>query len=204
MQITKHIGIEPSTNSRIALIIPVLEGTDHCLIVYVDRLPRDLKDGFDHVLNSSEGQAAQKLADVLSRRLYSDTKSDYLATLHNYKFLVKAPIDSIEMTPMPSIKLPLRTVLVESGLIPRPIAEAVDKFNPHLHNSTAATHGETLGTARNMLIEAKMLEDAARTKRDEAYRLAPSLRPEEPTTAPQIIADEANADKASADQAATG
>jgi hypothetical protein len=182
MKLTRHVGFESRTNSRIALIMTVLPNTEDCLVVYTDRLPQNLKENFTHTLGSQEAQSAINLADVLSRRLYSDTNKNMLQTLHEYGYLAKLPIDTVEMNPMGSIKIPLRTVLVESGLITRPFPtnEASTKFNPHNFNAQAANVGEALGTARNLLLEADLLENEAKAKREKAYGVAPSLRPGAP------------------------
>ncbi len=181
MKLTKHIGVEAGTNSRIALIMTVLPNTEDCLIVNTDRLPADLKENFTHALGSHEGQSAVNLADVLARRLYSDTNKNLLQTLHEYGYIRKVSIDAVEMTPISSLKLPLRTVLVESGILARPITEDLaSKFNPHNFNAQAANVGEAMGTARNLLLEADLLEQEAKSKREKAYVYAPSLRPGAP------------------------
>ncbi len=180
MKLTKHVGID-TANSRVALIMTVLPDTEDCLVVNTDRLPSDLKENFTHILGSQEGQTAINLADVLARRLYSDSGKNMLQTLHEYGYIRKASIDEIHMTPSPAYKIPLRTVLVESNIIARPVvAEDTTKFNPHHYNAQAANVGEALGTARNLLIEADLLEQSAREKREQAYNYAPSLRPGAP------------------------
>lgn len=176
MKLTKHVGIDPATGQRIALILTVLPNTEDCLVVYTDSLQANIKDDFTHILDSNAGQTATNLADALSRRLYSDSGKNMLQTLHEYRLIIKKSIDDVIMTPTPAYKIPLRTVLVESGLITRPV-ERVEKFNPHTFNSKAANVGESLGTARNLLIEADLLEQSAKDKREQAYGFAPSLRP---------------------------
>lgn len=177
MKLTKHVGVDPATNSRIALIMAIMPNTEDCLVVNTDRLPEHLKENFTHILGSNEGQNATNLADVLTRRLYSDSGKNMLQTLHEYGYIRKASIDDIQMTPTPSYKIPLRTVLVESGLLARPIEQETGKFNPHNFNAQAANVGESIGTAQNLLLEADMLEREAKAKRERAYTFAPTLRP---------------------------
>lgn len=177
MKLTKHIGHEKATNARITLIMTVLPDTEDCLVVYNDRLPPDIKEAFYEILNSDEGQREQNLAEALSRRLYSDTRTSMLQTLHTFKFITKLPIDNVVMTPATPYAIPLRDVLVQSGIIKAGIPAGTEKFNPHAYNANAANVGEVMGTATNLLAEAEMLEQAARQKRDQAYGLAPSLRP---------------------------
>jgi hypothetical protein len=179
MQLTKHIGIESHSNSRIALIMTALPDGENCLITNIDALPNGLKEDFTHVLGSNEGQHATNLADVLARRLFSDSGKNLLQTLHEYGFIRKVSIDGVVMSPSPSYKIPLRTVLEESGLLARKFTQqdSNSKFNPHNFNAQAANVGEALGTARNLLIEADLLEQSAKDKREQAYRFAPSIRP---------------------------
>lgn len=54
----------------------------------------------------------------------------------------------------------------------------VEKFNPHLNNQQASVTEENIGIASNLLAEAADLEAIARGKREQAYRFAPSLRPQ--------------------------
>jgi len=177
MKLTKHLGVNPLTNRRLALIMTVMPGTEDCLVVDTERLPNDLKENFMNILSSDAGQNSQNLADVLTRRLYSDTGKNMLTTLHEHGFITKLSIDAVEMSPSPSYKIPLREVLMASGIIPRSMDTNATKFNPHTFNSQAAKVGESLGTARNLLLEADMLETEAKNKREKAYNFAPSLRP---------------------------
>lgn len=178
MKLTKHVGTD-TQGVRISLIMTNLPGTEDCLIVYPDTLPNDLKEAFFHIMNSDEGQRETNLAEALSRRLYSDTRSSVLQALHTLGFIKKVTIDSITMTPSPSYKIPLRDVLVQSNIMSARMTEqdGVEKFNPHSYNANAANVGEAVGTANNLLVEANLLEQAAMDKREQAYKIAPSLRP---------------------------
>ncbi len=187
MKLTKHVGLDTASNARISLIMTKLPDSDDCLVTFTDTLPADLKDAFYHVLNSDEGQRETNLAEALSRRLYSDSGTSILQTLHVNKYIKKVSIDSITMTPSPAFKIPLRDVLVQSGLMKESIGPDVEKFNPHSYNANAANVGEATGTAQNLLIEADLLMQAADQKRVEAYRIAPSLRPGYVTPAPESI-----------------
>lgn len=178
MKLTRHVGIDKNSNARITLLMPLLEGSEYCLIAYTDSLPTDLREALLHIVNSDEGQREVELSKALSTRLYSDTGTSVLETLHRAGYIKKVSIDDVMMTPSPAYKVVLREVLVASGLMKRSIDNVeVEKFNPHKHNADAALHGEAVGTARNLLIEADLLDKAAADKREQAYRLAPQLRP---------------------------
>ena len=178
MKITRHVGIDAKNNAQLSLLMPLLEGSNDCLVIYVDSLPRELKDAYLHILQSDEGQRQTDLSKAMATRLYSDTGMSLLQTLHAHKFIRKVSIDDVIMTPSPAYKIPLRQVLTASGLMKENIDnQEVDKFNPHKHNADAAVNGQTTGTARNLLIEADLLEQTVREKREQAYRMAPELRP---------------------------
>lgn len=178
MKLTKHMGVDNNGNRLVLAYALLPESTTHTLVCSIDRVPDKLKEEILILLATNEGQAATNLADVLSRHMYSDSGKSIFVVLHESGFLQSVPIADVTMTPAPSIKLPLEMVLVESGILQRAAVENVDeKFNPHRFNSEAATFGEAAGVARNLLLEADMLENEARAKREKAYQYAPSLRP---------------------------
>jgi hypothetical protein len=177
MKLTRHVGFNNKSGARISLIMTLLENTEDCLYVYPDNLPENLKEAFFFLMNSDEGQREANLAEVLSRRTYADTRQSILQTLHAMGFIKKSNIDDITMTPSPAYKIPLREVLVQSGLMKEGVPADITSYNPHAYNANAANVGESLGSANNLLVEASMLEHAANEKREQAYRIAPSLRP---------------------------
>jgi hypothetical protein len=177
MKITRHVGVETQTGTRIALIHTILPNTTDCLVVYLDNLPQNLKEAFYHTLESQEGQSSVNLTEALSRQSYSDTQKSLLQNLHDLGFIVKKSIDDISMNPTSAQKIPLREVLIASGLLDDQSQFAAAKYNPHAHNAVASQHGESIGTANNLLAEADLLDQSAAQKREQAYRIAPSLRP---------------------------
>jgi hypothetical protein len=79
------------------------------------------------------------------------------------------------MTPQGNHRIPLRTVL--EAIAALPVSETAEKFNPHTYNAESHTSTEALQIAHNLIAQAEMLDMDARAKREEAYRLAPALRP---------------------------
>ena len=66
-------------------------------------------------------------------------------------------------------------------------AEPMRKFNPHDNQTNNMSDGNT-GIARNLLIEADLLEQEANIKREKAYGFAPQLRPAPPVpVAPAFV-----------------
>jgi hypothetical protein len=58
------------------------------------------------------------------------------------------------------------------------IAADVKKFNMHAHNSEGQTQAGVKADAVTLLEMAKLLESDAQSKREQAYRMDPSLRPQ--------------------------
>lgn len=170
-----HIGRVRETRVPLAVIMPLLPDTENCLVVYTERLPAELKQEFDRILFSDESQNCVNLSEPLSRRFYSSSGQSVLNTLHTHGFLKPLSIDDVDMNPIGNTFVPLREVLVASKIMPA--KEGAAPFNPYEYNAKQANVGEAVGTARNLLAEADMLMEDARRKREQAYNMAPSLRP---------------------------
>ena len=69
----KHIGKIKSTDKRCVVINSMIPGKeDHALVVDSDALPDKFHDALMTLLESTEGQSAKVLGDLLSRRRYQD------------------------------------------------------------------------------------------------------------------------------------
>lgn len=192
MEIKRHIGKHLPSNTRVVVTYPVIPNTtEHTLIVHVDRLSETLKDHVMRTVNTQAAQVSVNLADVLGRTLYADSGKSIFQVLHESGSLKKVSIDEVEMHPNPALPIPLRTVLVESGLIPRP-SDTDKRFNQTEHNMKADETGNAMVRANNLIAQAKLLEQEATRKREEAYSLAPSLAPQ----AEPVIVDVAPVDPA--------
>lgn len=184
MEIKRHVGKHLPSSTRAIITYPVIPGThDSALIVHIDRMNETMKDQIMRCLDTKAAQVSINFGEVLGRTMYSDSGKSIFQVLHESGSLKKVPIDEVEMWPNPSMPIPLRTVLVESGLIPRPAATD-EKFNTPLHNQqTEASQNDQIRAA-NLLAEAKLLQQDADRKSEEAYRLCPNLRPQ---AAPEIL-----------------
>lgn len=154
--------------------------TTHALVTKIDLLPAQLQRALTGLIESPEAQHTETLADVLGRRTYADSGKNMLQVLHETRNLMKMPIDDIIMTPRSNVRVPLREVLVAMGRIVDVQQEQVQQeqgFNPHMNNQQAAVQEENVTIARNLIIEAEMLEADAHHKRMRAYSIAPQLAP---------------------------
>ena len=169
---------------------------DYCLIVQTDNLDSRQHDDLMNVVQSLEAQASNDISEVMFRRQFTDG-TNMLNSLHFSKKLQKVPVGLVQLTPTPSQSLPLEDVNSEirklkGGYTP-PINDA-----SHLDNDTTKTvalnePSEVLASAddesvasiaKNLLTQAIFMEEdatlllkEAETKKQEAFRLDPTLRP---------------------------
>jgi hypothetical protein len=178
---TRHLGRHAETDEQLVVVSMLIpHQTTHALVVQPDKIGETLRRELMASVSGMEAQKSENLADVIGRRQYADTQKSILHVLHESQKLIRMPIDDVVMTPDGNHKLPLRTVLEALQLLPT--ADVADRFNPHTHNTVAEGQQEQVGIARNLLVEAEMLEADAHNKRAQAYKLAPSLRPKSPKT----------------------
>lgn len=193
---------------------------DHALVCPTDTLPPRYEQAVRDLLESNEGQSEEMFANLLSRRFMPDTGRTVLQTLHEENRLIPVPVSQVVMLPHPARPFPLEQILAAMGrkvpastattnavAPPMPVAQpqaqalaeaalpqakppTTEKFNPHVVNQQAHVSDQNVGTAKNLLIEAEMLEADAQSKRSRAYAMAPSLRPAaaEPTVVAQPVA----------------
>ena len=104
----KHTGKVASTGRRVVVVFPSIpEDQDNCLVVDVDALDEKYHDGLMQAVESPEGQASNKLYEVLGRKLFWDGRN-ILTTLHEKGFLRRVPVDTVTLIPSPTETLPLK------------------------------------------------------------------------------------------------
>jgi hypothetical protein len=187
--IRRHVGKISNTDSRVVItMMQIPDRPTHALIVYADTMPGPMEQAINDIVNSAEGQGEEMLANVLNRRLMNNGKSVFL-TMHEMGLLHAVPIQQIVMMPLPHMPVPLPTLLEQMGRLPQPVkTELADMYtnppmhptmpNQHIQNVRAQSHEEKIDMARTLLMHAEDLEHEVRKKREEAYVLAPSLRPQ--------------------------
>lgn len=195
----RHIGKNIKTDQRCVVAFMQIPGrADHALVVGMDNLPDRIEQALISILESPEGQGTNTLATVLGRRILPETGKTMMETLHDYGFLMAVPIDNIVMLPYPNMPFPLRKIVEDMAAQnpnqqeplpvqqptqqaqPEPVqpqAQPTDKFNPYGQTQQLETNERNVGIANMLLAEARDLEAIASSKREEAYRYEPSLRP---------------------------
>jgi hypothetical protein len=189
----KHTGILNNTGKNVVVAFMSLpEDTDHALVIDTDALPDMFNESLRKVVESVEGQNAKNLADVLARRMSPDgSNTTMLQKFHMANRLMKTPVANVTMTPKRGVRWPLTDVIAAmdsdttapqnfDDLDPETkaaIAAEVKKFNMHAHNTEGETVSGVKGDARALLEMAQLLESDAQSKREQAYRMDPGLRP---------------------------
>jgi hypothetical protein len=191
-QILKHVG-KIGEKPCVVVFREVPNEPENCLIVESNSLSDQKHDDLMNVVQSAEAQESNNIADVLSRRQFTDG-SNMLNDLHFSKKLQKVSVDMVFLTPTPSQKVSLKEVNVEINKLeggytpPKTEADPVSVDTQPLTESTEAAVPEA-SVAENLLVQAELLEQDAKallqdaeSKKSEAYKLDPSLKPKKSST----------------------
>lgn len=188
----RHTGILNNTGKNIIVVFMSLpDEPDSALVIDTDALPDAFNESLRRIVESVDGQNAENLADILARRMSPDGSNiTLLQKFHQSGRLQKVNVDLVTMTPRRGINWPLRDILNAmrqeenntpadlSDLDPETRAQVISemgKFNVHQSNMEGTTASGQKSEAANLLEMAKLLEADANAKRQQAYRLDPSL-----------------------------
>jgi hypothetical protein len=184
MNMMRHVARIANTDQRCVVVFMQIPGReDHALVAPTDNLPPRMEQALMDVLKSPQGQQEENFAVALARHLLPDTGQNILEALHTQNRLVPVPVTQVMMVPTPNQPVKLSSILESLGRLPDQQTQglmeeyAVEKFNPHTHNQSVASNENSRAVARNLIVEAEMLELDARRKREQAYGIDKSLRP---------------------------
>tara|TARA_Y100000768_G_scaffold94197_1_gene68263 strand:+ start:41075 stop:41650 length:576 start_codon:yes stop_codon:yes gene_type:complete len=183
-ELMKHVG---SYGEKPCVVVfrEVPNEPDNCLIVESASLEDSKHDDLMNIVASLEAQESNNVSEVLSRRQFSDG-TNILNDLHFSKKLIKVPVDMVFLTPTPSQKISLQEVnaeinKLETGSNP-PLNVDVDPDTLQTPNPVEVTGDAS--AAEGLLVQAEMIEQDAKqlmedaeSKKAEAYKLDPSLKP---------------------------
>ena len=181
----KHLGILKTGKRVVVVMNRIPSRTDHCLIVDID----SLQDKFlDDLMMTIRGPAQKfdSCEEILSQTVMSYTGKSILETLHLAGKISPVLISSVTMTPNLHQTIPLEKVLEKlEGYVAPPAIDIIENQNiPPVIDESLSTNAQ----AKELLIVAKMMEDDAQVKRNQAYALDPSLKVLEE----QLIVDRIN------------
>lgn len=188
----KHTGMLNNTGKNVAIVFMSLpQDPEYALVIDTDALPDMYNDALRKILESVDAQQANNLAEVLGRRPSPDGSTQtFLERLHHGQRLHKVSIDNVTMTPKRGTAWPLREVLkamkVNQPDLPAgfddldpetkaQVAAEIGKFNVHATNIDKMSAESKKSEAANLIEMARMLEKDAQQKRQQAYKLDPSL-----------------------------
>jgi len=197
----RHTGQLNNTGKNVVVVFMQLpDDPAHALVIDTDALPDMYNEALRKVVESTEGQQAKNLADVLARRPSPDGSSTtMLVKFHQSSRLQKTPVTNVTMVPRRGVRWPLTEVIKamqsQEGMpqgfdeldpeTKAAVAADVKKFNVHAVNSENDNTATLKSQASNLLEMARMLELDAQGKREQAYRIDPSLRPDNKRAAQQ-------------------
>jgi len=186
----KHVG-KIGEKPCVVVFREVPNEPENCLIVESNSLTDQKHDDLMNVVQSAEAQESNNIADVLSRRQFTDG-SNMLNDLQFSKKLQKVSVDLVFLTPTPSDKVSLKEVnaeinKLEGGYTP-PKTDPVSVDTQPISESAEAVAPDA-SVAESLLVQAELLEqdakallDDAESKKSEAYKLDPSLKPKKSST----------------------
>jgi len=203
---TKHTGILANTGKNVVVVFMSLpDDPDHALVVDTDALPDSFNEALRKIVESVDGQQAENLADVLGRRMSPDgSNMTLLAKFHAAGRLQKVPVDLVTMTPRRGVNWPLREILdamktTKAEEVPgfddldpetrAQVAAELGKFNVHASNSAGETASGKKAEAANLIRMAELLEADAIAKRQQAYKMDPSLKRANQTKAIESVVE---------------
>jgi hypothetical protein len=189
----RHTGQLNNTGKNVVVVYMQLPGDpDHALVIDTDALPDMYNEDLRRIVESVEAQQAKDLKDVLARRMTPDGSNvTMLNKFHQAGKLMKTPVNNVTMVPRRGVRWPLADVIAAMGsqedlplgfddLDPETKAEVaanLKRFNVHAVNMDGEVAAGQAGQAASLIEMAKMLEADAQTKREQAYRIDPSLKP---------------------------
>jgi hypothetical protein len=203
MATMKHIGRVSNTGMKCIVVFREIydqygkvSDPNHCLVVETERLPDMEHDDIVRVVESDAGQQAQQFYEIAHRSMFSDG-INMLTKLHNSGYLRKYPTDQVELTPNSSTTVKLSEIneiirKQSSGMSEQDINNSMvdDTDSPPRTQTTldptqtidqAVDTGEAVlddtAIAQNMLSQAETFLAEAKRLQDEAYEMAPDLKP---------------------------
>ena len=199
----KHIGQVANTGLKCIVVFRHIydengniQEPDNCLIVETERLPDMEHDDIVRVVESPSGQEADEFYQIAHRSMFADG-INMLVKLNNRGYLKKYPTNQIMMTPNSHTSVPLNEIneiirKQKTGMSEADIANSmVDDTDSPPRTATSLSPSQTIDQAVNtgeqamddtalaqsMLEQAKTYEAEVTRLREEAYAMAPDLKP---------------------------
>ena len=211
----KHIGQVANTGMKCIVVFReiydengnVTDGKN-CLIVETERLPDMLHDDMVRVVESPTAQESDEFYTVAHRSMFSDGVN-MLVKLHNTGLLKKYPTDQINLTPNAHTSVALNEVneiirKQATGMSPNDIQNSmVNDTDKAPRESTSLSPSQTIdqavetgeqpmddtAIAKTMIAQADTYELEVKRLREEAYAMAPDLKPKRGRPKTKVTSD---------------
>ena len=175
MQNIKHVGRILNTGRKCIVVFREIPGDEtNCLVVDTDRLPDRYHDDIMAAVQSITAQEANNFYEYATRQLFSDG-NNMLTSMHTNRWLDKHPDWNIVLTPNPNQEIKLsdlnRMVKEQQGSQPEQEQQAQKEIKKD------ENFDENKFKAKDLIVQATLLEEDAVRIRNEAYTLDPSLKP---------------------------
>ncbi len=173
----KHVGYDSSTKRKYVVVFRQLpDDKNSALVVETETLLDRYHDSLMSAVESSEAQATDDLYEVLNRKMFFDGEN-ILQTLHAKKYLKKVATESVHLSPSPGSTISLSEHNERLGEVEIPDEDTSDRPSEQGDRKLSAEEEKT-GQARNLIIQAQLLEEDARKKRAEAEKMVPGINDE--------------------------
>jgi hypothetical protein len=185
----KHVG-KMKTGQRVVVLFRTVPNEPHnCLVTETQALPTEYHNRLMELVESEEGQQSGELADLLSRRFFSDG-TNVLNALHAKGFIKKVGTKNVLLTPNTATSVPLNEVndLLSTNLGKKPldastlVAPTVEEIAvtavaaPAVPAATMAPGVNNSKLVADMLEQAKTYEEWAARLRDHAAQLSTDVK----------------------------
>lgn len=186
----KHVGQLNASGRRCVVVFRELPGEpENCLIVDTDALHDWMHDDMINAVESPGAQQSSNFYEYAQRTMFTDG-SNMLQALHSKRLLAKHPTSNVTMTPNGSVSIPLNelnTIINEQTGGKPAVAPEVDPLDLNVagKNAAPATTApaaqpaviDDTSIAQGMLAQADTFEAEAKSLREQAFEMSPSLKP---------------------------
>ena len=185
MAFHRHVGKIKSTSQRCLVVFrQVPDEPDSCLVTITDQLPDRYHADIINGVESVSAQNELEFATYASRTPLSSGEN-MLSWLHGQGRLKKMPTDDITMLPAPNQVISLTELnehlnTIKKENTPAEVATVPPVTVPEQADTTGT--GSALGDrqlAKNLLNQALTYEKEVNRLREQAYKVAPNLKPKE-------------------------
>jgi len=192
---TKHVGVY--NDKKCVIVIQLPEATNEVHIVDTESLPDLYHQNLMEIVTSPEGQAAQWLGEVMSRKMLYDG-SNALRTFYERNYIIRVASQTVQLAPLPNNLIPFTQVYpmsmdpiaaqqnpagTQDNMYAHLAAQEQVKLdaqmeqvgqdpaaghNQHAQNLAGDVTSQQHVMSNNLLAEAQMLEAEAANKRAQA------------------------------------